>query len=154
MAGLSGKRVLVTGASGLVAFPVAVELARDNEVFAVARYSDPKQKRLIEAAGARAIAFDLAEEDLSPLPKSVDVVINYAVLPPPIKNAPMTSIPARPAGLRGAIAIARPSSRAARARSTNIRANARCARTIPTACTARVKIMPPARSRRNICSDI
>src|SRR4030095_6309411 len=82
MAQLSGKRVLVTGASGLVALPVAVELAKSNEVYAVARYSDPEQKRLIEAAGAHAIAFDLANPDLSPLPKSVDVVINYAVLPP------------------------------------------------------------------------
>src|SRR5689334_12929713 len=82
MAQLSGKRVLVTGASGLVALPVAVELAKSNEVYAVARYSDPEQKRIVEAAGAKAIAFDLAEEDLSPLPKSVDVVINYAVLPP------------------------------------------------------------------------
>lgn len=78
----AGKRVLVTGASGLVAFPVARELAKDNEVFAVARYSDPAQKRMIEAAGARAIAFDLADDDLSALPKEVDVVINYAVLPP------------------------------------------------------------------------
>ncbi len=83
---LSGKRVLVTGASGLVALPVAVELAKDNEVYAVARYSDPKQKRLIEEAGAKAVAFDLADEDLSPLPKSVDVVINYAVLPPTFGN--------------------------------------------------------------------
>ena len=86
MAGLSGKRVLITGASGLVALPVAVELAKANEVFAVARYSDPAQKRKIEEAGAQAIAFDMAEEDLSPLPKSVDVVINYAVLPPNFKN--------------------------------------------------------------------
>jgi len=87
MSGLSGKRVLVTGASGLVALPVAVELAKNNEVYAVARYSNPEQKRLIEAAGARAVVFDLACEDLSPLPKSVDVVINYAVLPPNYKDA-------------------------------------------------------------------
>jgi len=82
MAKLSGKRVLVTGASGLVAFPVARELAKDNDVFAVARYSDPAQKRMIEAAGARAITFDLADDDLSALLKEVDVVINYAVLSP------------------------------------------------------------------------
>jgi UDP-glucuronate 4-epimerase len=81
MTQLSGRRVLVTGASGLVALPVAVELARNNAVYALARFSDPKQKRLIEAAGARAISFDLADHDLSPLPKSVDIVINYAVLP-------------------------------------------------------------------------
>jgi len=83
---MSGKRVLVTGASGIVALPVAVELAKDNEVFALARWSDPAQKRKVEEAGANAIAFDLAEHDLSPLPKEVDVVINYAVLPPTFKN--------------------------------------------------------------------
>jgi UDP-glucuronate 4-epimerase len=86
MAGLSGKRVLVTGASGLVALPVAVELAKNNEVFAVARYSDPAQAKLIEAAGAQAVKFDMANEDMSALPKSVDVVINYAVLPPNYGN--------------------------------------------------------------------
>jgi nucleoside-diphosphate-sugar epimerase len=79
---LSAKRVLVTGASGLVALPVAVALAQSNEVYAVARFSNPEQKRILEAAGVRTIAFDLAEHDLSPLPRSVDVVINYAVLPP------------------------------------------------------------------------
>ncbi|MCW1428954.1 NAD-dependent epimerase/dehydratase family protein [Novosphingobium sp. JCM 18896] len=80
MAGLSGKRVLVTGASGLVAFPVATELAKANEVHALARWSDPEQKRKMEAAGARTVTFDLANPDLSSLP-DVDVVINYAVLP-------------------------------------------------------------------------
>jgi nucleoside-diphosphate-sugar epimerase len=87
MSGLKGKRVLITGASGLVAFPVAVELAKNNEVYAVARYSDEKQKRMLEEAGAKTIAFDLAHEDLSPLPQSVDIVVNYAVLPPTNKYA-------------------------------------------------------------------
>jgi nucleoside-diphosphate-sugar epimerase len=41
---------------------------------------------MLEEAGAHPIAFDLADPDLSPLPESVDVVINYAVLPPQ-KNA-------------------------------------------------------------------
>lgn len=87
MATLSGKRVLVTGASGLVAFPVAAKLAEANEVFAVARFSDPRQRRMLDAAGANTVAFDLANPDLSALPKSVDVVINYAVLPPNHKDA-------------------------------------------------------------------
>src|ERR1700749_2781091 len=82
MHGLSGRKVLVTGANGVVAFPVAKELAKTNEVYAVARFSDPAQKRMLEEAGAHPIAFDLADSDLSPLPESVDVVINYAVLPP------------------------------------------------------------------------
>jgi UDP-glucuronate 4-epimerase len=86
MAGLSGKRVLVTGASGLVALPVAVELAKANTVYALARWSDPAQQRLVEAAGAEPVKFDMANPDLSPLPKAVDVVINYAVLPPSYGN--------------------------------------------------------------------
>jgi nucleoside-diphosphate-sugar epimerase len=84
---LSGRRVLVTGVSGVVAYPVAVELAKANEVFAVARFSDPEQRRSLERAGAHPISFDLADPDLSPLPESVDVVINYAVLPPTHKDA-------------------------------------------------------------------
>jgi len=67
--------------------PVVRELAKCNEVFAVARFTDPAQKRLAELAGARAIPCDLANEDLSGLPTSVDVVINYAVLPFPSKDA-------------------------------------------------------------------
>jgi nucleoside-diphosphate-sugar epimerase len=80
--GLSGRRILVTGASGVVAFPVAVDLAKTNDVYAVARFSDPEQYHGLQRAGAHPIAFDLADPDLSPLPGQVDVVINYAVLPP------------------------------------------------------------------------
>lgn len=87
MAQLSGRRVLITGASGLVAFPIAVELAKANEVYAVARFSDPEQKRLLDAGGVRTIAFDMAQPDMSPLPRAVDVVINYGVLPPSHKDA-------------------------------------------------------------------
>jgi len=80
MTQLSGRRVLITGASGLLSLPIAVRLARSNEVYAVARFSNPEQRRLLDAAGARTIAFDLAEHDLSPLPRSVDIVFNFAVL--------------------------------------------------------------------------
>ena len=83
----SGKQVLITGASGLVAFPVAIELAKRNRVHAVARFSDPEQKRQLESRGVQTIAFDMAERDLSALPKSVDIVINYGVLPPSHKDA-------------------------------------------------------------------
>jgi UDP-glucuronate 4-epimerase len=86
MAQLSGRRILVTGASGLVAYPVAVELAKSNEVYAVARFSNRAQQRQLEEAGAHTIALDLADHDLSSLPKSVDIVINYAVLGPKDPN--------------------------------------------------------------------
>ena len=63
MAELSGRKVLVTGASGLVAFPVAAALAKNNQVYALARWSDPHQKQLMEATGAQPITFDPANED-------------------------------------------------------------------------------------------
>lgn len=84
---LSGRRILVTGASGLVAFPVAAKLAEANKVYAVARWSNPEQKRMMEKAGAQAINFDLAEKDLTELPAAIDIVINYAVLPPTHQDA-------------------------------------------------------------------
>ena len=87
MTTISGRRVLVTGASGVVAFPVAAALAKNNYVYAVARFSDPEQRRSLERIGAHPIVFDLADPDLSPLPESVDVVVNYAVLPPTHKDA-------------------------------------------------------------------
>ena len=93
---ISGRRVLITGASGLVALPVAIELAKSNEVYAVARYSNLEQRRILDEAGARTVAFDMAEEDLSPLPKSVDVVINYGVLGPSDPN--VYNVNARAAG--------------------------------------------------------
>jgi len=51
---MKNRKILVTGASGLVALPVAVELAKDNEVFALALWSDSDQKRLVEEVGASA----------------------------------------------------------------------------------------------------
>ena len=40
MVKLSGRRVPISGASGLLDFPVARELAKDSEVHAVARYTN------------------------------------------------------------------------------------------------------------------
>jgi len=75
-----GRRVLVTGATGLMGLPIAVALAKANEVYAAARFSDPKQKRRLEAAGVRTIPFDLGDHDLSALPRSIDIVFHLGAL--------------------------------------------------------------------------
>jgi UDP-glucuronate 4-epimerase len=79
--GLTGQRVVVTGASGLMGFPVAMELARDNLVAAVARFSSNDQDAsALQNAGAQVIRFDLADPDLSPLPEEADVVFHFGAI--------------------------------------------------------------------------
>ena len=38
---LQGEKILITGPAGQIAFPMTEYLARDNEVWGVARFSEP-----------------------------------------------------------------------------------------------------------------
>lgn len=72
---LEGQRILVTGATGQVARPLAEKLNEKNEVWAAARFSDPQAKAELEAAGIGTAVFSMGEEDLSHLP-DVDYVFH------------------------------------------------------------------------------
>ncbi|MFT4229670.1 MAG: NAD(P)-dependent oxidoreductase [Microbacterium sp.] len=75
---LRGRRIVVTGASGQIAGALAQRLARDNEVFGVARFGDEARRAQLEAAGVRAVAVDLVGDDYSALPRGIDVVLHLA----------------------------------------------------------------------------
>ncbi len=75
---LKGQRILVTGATGQVARPIAQTLAAHNEVWAGARFSDETAKAELEAQGIKTAKFSLGEENLSQLP-DVDYVIHCGV---------------------------------------------------------------------------
>ena len=77
---LRGARILVTGATGQVALPVALALARDNDVTALARFKDTAKLEQLETAGVRCVAVDLARGDLTGVPVDVDYVCNFAVV--------------------------------------------------------------------------
>ena len=77
---LQGEKIVVTGATGQVGFPVTVALASGNEVMAPARFSDPKAKERLEAAGVRCMTADLAAGDFDEVPTDVDYVLNFAVV--------------------------------------------------------------------------
>lgn len=77
---ISGCRILVAGPTGQVARPVVARLAKNNEVFAIARYSKPEDEASIRAMGATTIVADLASDDLSGLPTDLDYALNYAVV--------------------------------------------------------------------------
>jgi UDP-glucuronate 4-epimerase len=77
---LTGERILVTGATGQVALPITLALARDNEVTGIARFRDPQARSVLEAAGVRCIEVDVARDDLSAVSDEYDVVLNLAVV--------------------------------------------------------------------------
>lgn len=72
---LEGQRILVTGATGQVARPLAEKLNAKNEVFAAARFSDPKAKKELEEVGIQTATFSMGDDDLSDLP-DVDYVFH------------------------------------------------------------------------------
>jgi nucleoside-diphosphate-sugar epimerase len=76
---LRGKTVVVTGATGQVAEPVAIALAADNEVVAGARFRDAAARQRLESAGVRCVPIDLVSGDVSGLPADADYVVNFAV---------------------------------------------------------------------------
>ncbi len=76
---LSGRRILVTGATGWVAGPLATSLAADNEVFGAARFRDPAAREPLEAAGVHTISVDLGRGRLDEVPTDLDLVLHFAV---------------------------------------------------------------------------
>lgn len=71
-------KVLITGGTGLVAGPVVDALARDHEVWCVARFSDPAERARLEAAGVGTFAWDLGVGSLDGLPDDFTHVMHAA----------------------------------------------------------------------------
>jgi UDP-glucuronate 4-epimerase len=76
---LRGKKILVTGLTGQVAYPVALAYAKDNEVWGIARFGDAEKRAELEKKGIRCVALDLEQGDFSSLPDDFDYVLNFAV---------------------------------------------------------------------------
>ena len=76
----SGSKVLITGATGQVAFPVAIALAVEHEVTAIARFRDTAKREALEARGVECVEVDLAKADFAKVSIDFDYVANFAVL--------------------------------------------------------------------------
>ncbi len=75
---MQGAKILVTGAAGNLGLPLVEHLAPANDVWGVARFSDPRARDKVEAAGATTRAVDLASGDLADLPDDFDYVVHLA----------------------------------------------------------------------------
>jgi len=76
---IEGRKILITGPAGQIAFPLAKALAERNEVWGIARFSDPEKRREVEAAGIRTLAIDLENPDFSELPRDFTYLLHLAV---------------------------------------------------------------------------
>ncbi|TML19758.1 MAG: NAD(P)-dependent oxidoreductase [Actinobacteria bacterium] len=75
---LQGEKILVTGPAGQIAFPLASTLARDNDVWGIARFSDTSSRERVEAAGITTRACDLASGDFDDVPTDFTYVLHLA----------------------------------------------------------------------------
>jgi nucleoside-diphosphate-sugar epimerase len=78
---LDGEKILITGATGKVAFPIARALAPRNEVWGVARMRDPADRNRLAGAGITPVALDLSTGDFSSLPDDFTYAFHAAVDP-------------------------------------------------------------------------
>jgi nucleoside-diphosphate-sugar epimerase len=76
---LTAEKILITGATGKIAFPIARALAEQNEVWGAARLKNPADRDKLTAAGIKPIALDMSAPDFSQLPDDFSYVFHAAV---------------------------------------------------------------------------
>ncbi|MSQ25780.1 MAG: NAD(P)-dependent oxidoreductase [Dehalococcoidia bacterium] len=80
---ITNEKILVTGVTGRFARPIALALAPHNQVWGLARFTDPASRLSLESAGVRCIPLDLADPSLDPLPRDFSYVLHAGGLVPP-----------------------------------------------------------------------
>jgi nucleoside-diphosphate-sugar epimerase len=77
---LEREKILITGPTSQVAFPLARELAKVNDVYGLARFGKASELSRARAAGIKPIQADLASDSLESLPDDFTYVLNFAVV--------------------------------------------------------------------------
>jgi len=75
---VEGKKILLTGPAGQIAFPMGRELARHNEVWGVARFGNSEDRARVEGVGIRTVVVDLARPHWDEVPDDFDYVLHLA----------------------------------------------------------------------------
>jgi nucleoside-diphosphate-sugar epimerase len=75
---LRGEKILITGPAGRIAFGIARSLAADNEVWGIARFSDPASRAEVEALGVTTRALDLSAGEFGDLPTDFTYLLHLA----------------------------------------------------------------------------
>jgi UDP-glucuronate 4-epimerase len=75
---LDGEKVLITGAGGKIAFPIARSLAGRNEVWGAARFTNPSHRERLAEAGVYPVQLDISTGDFGDLPGDFTYVFHAA----------------------------------------------------------------------------
>ena len=75
---LKDRKILVTGPSGSIAFPLCRELARDNEVWGIGRLANAQERARVEAIGVKTRRIDIGDGDFGDLPDDFHYVLHLA----------------------------------------------------------------------------
>jgi nucleoside-diphosphate-sugar epimerase len=75
---LTGEKILITGPAGRIAFGFARTLAADNEVWGIARFSDPASRAEVEELGVTTRALDYGEGAFGDLPTDFTYLLHIA----------------------------------------------------------------------------
>ena len=78
---LNGEKILITGATGKIALPIARALARRNEVWGAARFTKPGDPEKLTSVGVRPLQLDISNGDFSSVPDDFTYVFHAAVDP-------------------------------------------------------------------------
>ncbi len=78
---LHNEKILITGVTGKIAFPIARALAKCNEVWGAARFRKPGDRDKLTSVGIRPVQIDMASGDFSGLPDDFTYVFHAAVDP-------------------------------------------------------------------------
>ena len=73
------EKILITGPAGQVAFPIARELAKTNDVWGIARFGKPEDRERVEAVGVTCVTLDMGRDSFEVLPDDFTYVLNLAI---------------------------------------------------------------------------
>lgn len=77
---MQGRKILVTGPAGHLTLPIVRALAPDNDVWGLARFSNPADREVLEQLGVTCVAKDLACDPLDDLPTDFDLVFHAGAM--------------------------------------------------------------------------
>jgi nucleoside-diphosphate-sugar epimerase len=75
---LRDEKILITGPAGRIAFGLARSLVAENDVWGVARFSDPATREKVEALGVTTRTLDIADGQLEHLPTDFTYLLHLA----------------------------------------------------------------------------